>query len=176
MGSSVLLKQVSSAENRKSGEAWANQGSSICKHKFHMSAAELHDLTYDPDIFCFFCDLTVNPTLGYQIMKINGEKVMIWNCEVCAFFWKKMWKNMTPIWTAGIPSGIRHRFSTKQPPTSSFINIISRKSVLSHETLFFFIYLFSAVHTGQTHKRGSDGSRTHKLSCFTSSIFHQLWN
>jgi len=44
-----------------------------------MSAADLRDLTYDSDtfIFCFFCDLTVNPILGYQIMTINGEKVMI---------------------------------------------------------------------------------------------------
>jgi hypothetical protein len=138
-----------------------------------MSAAELRELTYGSDtfIFCFFCDLTVNPISGYQIMMINCEKVMIWNCEVFGLFWTEMWKNMTPVRTAGIPSGIRHRLSTKQPPTSSFINILSRMFVLSHETLF-----FSAVHSGQTHKCGSDRSRTQKLACFTSSIFHQLRN
>jgi hypothetical protein len=174
MDSFVRLKQVSSAENLKSGEAWANQGNTICRHKFHKSTADLHDLTYDSDTFkfCFCCDLTVKHILGYQIVKINCEEVMIWNREVFALFWTKMWKNMTPVRTAGIPSGIRHRLSTKQPPTSSFTNIISRMLVLSHETLFF----FSAVHSGQTHKRGSDRSRTQKLACFTSNIFHQLRN
>jgi len=54
MGSSVRLKQVSSAENLKSGEAWANQGNTICTHKFHMSAADLHDLTYDYETFIIF--------------------------------------------------------------------------------------------------------------------------
>jgi len=114
-----------------------------------MSAAELRDLTYDSDtfIFCFFCDLTVNPILRYQIMMINGEKVMIWNCEVFGPFWTKMWKNMTPVRTAGISSGIRHRLSTTQPPTSSFINILSRMFVLSHETLFFFQQCILDGHT-----------------------------
>jgi len=114
MGSSVRLKQGSSVENLKPGEAWANQGNTISRHKFHMSAADLHDQTYDSDtfIFCFFCDLTVNPILEYQILKLNGEKLMIWNCEVFALFWTKMWKNMTPVRTASVPSGIRQRLST----------------------------------------------------------------
>jgi hypothetical protein len=45
---------------------------------------------------------------------------------------------VTPVGTDGIPTAIRHRLSTQQPSTSSFIKIISRMFVLSHETLFFF--------------------------------------
>jgi len=154
MGPSDRLKQVSSAENLKSGEAWANQGNTFCRHKFHKSAADLHDLTYDSDTFILylFCDLTVNPILGYQIVKLNGEKLMIWNCEVFALFWTKMWKNRTSVRTAGIPSGIRHRLSTKQPPTFSFIKIISRMFVLSHETLFFSTAFWTDTQMGQRSK------------------------
>jgi len=79
MGSSVRLKQVSSAENLKSGEAWANQGNTICRHKFHMSASDLHDLMYDSDtfIFFFYVLLTVHLSIILVIDKVNAQILVL---------------------------------------------------------------------------------------------------